>query len=70
MKRNFPITGAHLAAILSIALLLIQGARCARSAQGIEAAPEVTELSSLELLKQAFERDRGKVRLVALLSPV
>ena len=70
MKRNFPITGAHLLAILSIALLLIQGASCARSAQGVESAPEVTDLSSLEPLKQAFERDRGKVRLVALLSPV
>ena len=70
MKRNFPLTGGNLAAILSIALLLIQGASCTRSAQGIEAAPEVTDLSSLEPLKQAFERDRGKVRLVALLSPV
>jgi len=70
MKRNFPLTGGHLAAILLIALLLIQGASCTRSAQGIEAAPEVTDLSSLESLKQAFERDRGKVRLVALLSPV
>jgi len=70
MKRNFPLTGGHLAAILLIALLLIQGAGCTRSAQGIEAAPEVTDLSSLESLKQAFERDRGKVRLVALLSPV
>ena len=70
MKRNFPLTGGNLAAILSIALLLIQGASCTRSAQGIEAAPEVTDLSSLESLKQAFERDRGKVRLVALLSPV
>jgi hypothetical protein len=70
MKRNFPLTGGHLAAILLIALSLIQGASCTRSAQGIEAAPEVTDLSSLEPLKQAFERDRGKVRLVALLSPV
>jgi hypothetical protein len=70
MKGNCPLTGGHLAAILSIALLLIQGASCTRSAQGIVAAPEVTDLNSLEPLKQAFERDRGKVRLVALLSPV
>ena len=70
MKRNFPLTGGNLAAILSIALLLIQGASCTRSAKGIEAAPEVTDLSNIEPLKQAFERDRGNVRLVALLSPV
>ena len=70
MRKNCPLTGGHLAVILSIALLLIQGTSCTRSAQGIEAAPEVTDLSGLEPLKQAFERDRGKVRLVALLSPI
>jgi hypothetical protein len=70
MKRSCPLTGGHLAAIFSIALLLIQGASCTRSSQWIEAAPEVTDLGSLEPLRQAFERDRGKVRLVALLSPV
>jgi hypothetical protein len=40
MKGNCPLAGGHLAAILSIALLLIQGASCTRSAQGIVAAPE------------------------------
>lgn len=70
MKRNCSLIGGRLAVVFSIALLLIQGGSCARSVQGTGAAPEVTDLSSLEPLKQAFERDRGKVRLVALLSPV
>ncbi|HKQ79496.1 MAG TPA: hypothetical protein VJ810_37735 [Blastocatellia bacterium] len=70
MKRDCALTGGRLTVILSIALLLIQGASCTRSAQGVEPAPEVIDLNSLEPLKQAFERDQGKVRLIALLSPV
>ena len=70
MKRNCPVIFGRLTVALLIALLLIQGAGCARPAGGVGPAPDVTDLGSLEPLRQAFERDRGKVRLVALLSPV
>jgi hypothetical protein len=70
MKRDCSLTGSRPVVVLSIALLLIQGANPTRSARGIGTAPQVTDLNSLEPLRQVFERDRGKVRLVALLSPV
>jgi hypothetical protein len=56
--------------VLSIALLLVQGGSCTPPARGTGQAPGVTDLSDLEPLKQAFERDRGKLRIVTLLSPV
>jgi hypothetical protein len=56
--------------VLSIALLLVQGGSCALPARGTEEVSGVTDLSDLDPLKQAFERDRGKLRLVTLLSPV
>jgi hypothetical protein len=34
------------------------------------ATAEMTDLSNLDQLKEAFQRDRGAVRLVALLSPI
>jgi hypothetical protein len=70
MKRRIIISGAAL--VLSIACLLTQrGGSLTQPVQAISlTAAEVTDLSNLEPLKQAFQRDRGTVRLVALLSPV
>jgi hypothetical protein len=51
--------------------LLLQGGMSTRPAQAIApVVAEVTDLNSLEPLKQAFQQDRGKVRLVTLLSPI
>lgn len=69
MKRKRFIFG-RLAVVLSVALLLVHGGSCALPARGTEQASGVTDLSNLDPLKQAFERDRGKIRLVTLLSPV
>jgi hypothetical protein len=56
--------------VLSVVLFLIQGGSCALPTRGTEQASEVADLSNLDPLKQAFERDRGKLRIVMLLSPV
>lgn len=61
---------SRVAVMLSVVLLFIQGESCTRLARGTEPAAVMTDLNNLEPLKQAFVRDRGKVRLVALLSPV
>jgi len=61
---------ADVAIMFSIALFMIQCGRGAQSVQGTEPAPAMTDLNNLEPLKQVFQRDRGTVRLVALLSPV
>ena len=63
-------TIGRLAVVLSVALFLVQGGSCALPARGTEPASGMTDLSDLDPLKQAFERDRGKLRLVTLLSPV
>ncbi len=62
----------RVALILSIALLLAQSGSGARRAWATAPAPaaEMTDLNNLDQLKEAFQRDRGSVRLVALLSPV
>ena len=60
----------RLTVVLSIALLIVQGGGCTLPARGTEQTSGVTDLSDLDPLKQAFERDRGKLRLVTLLSPV
>ena len=70
MKEKYLVM-SRIAIMLSVALLLIQCESSTRLARGTEpAAAAVTNLTDLAQLKQAFERDRGKVRLVALLSPV
>lgn len=69
MKRKRLLIGSA-ALMLSCAFLLIQGAGNIRPAQATAPAAEITDLNSLEPLKQAFQRDRGKVRLVTLLSPI
>ena len=60
----------QVALIFSISLLVIGGVGCARPVQGTEPVAKMTDLNNLDQLKQAFERDRGKVRIVSLLSPV
>ena len=69
MKEKHVVMGC-VAVMFSVALLLLQGEGCARTARTIEPAVAMTDLNNLEPLKEAFKRDRGTVRLVALLSPV
>jgi hypothetical protein len=71
MKRKQLMIG-YAMVILSIAFFLIQSGIGAQPAQANAptTAAEMTDLNNLEPLKQAFQRDRGKVRLLALLSPV
>jgi hypothetical protein len=63
------IIAGYVAIILSIARLF-QGGVGARPALATEPAAEVTDLKNLEQLKEVFQRDRGTVRLVTLLSPI
>ena len=69
MKEKYLVM-SRIAIMLSVALLLIQCESSTRLARGTEPSAAVTNLTDLAQLKQVFERDRGKVRLVALLSPV
>ena len=69
MKEKYLII-SRITIILSVALLLIQCESGTRLARGTEPPAAVTNLTDLAQLKQVFEHDRGKVRLVALLSPV
>ena len=68
MKRKLMVVG-YVAMILSIALLL-QGKGSTRLARVTEPEAEMTDLKNLDQLKEMFQRDRGMVRLVTLLSPV
>lgn len=70
MKRKHILIG-YVAVMFSIGLLLQAGVDT-RPAQAIApaVAADMTDLNSLEPLKQAFQQDRGKVRLVTLLSPI
>lgn len=69
MKRRLIIIG-RMAIILLIALFITQGNSSGRTARATAPAAEVVELKNLDQLKEAFQRDRGTVRLVSLLSPV
>lgn len=64
MKQK-PMVVGYAAMILSIALLFQGG-----QARATDPAAEMTDLKGLDQLKEAFQRDRGTVRLVTLLSPV
>jgi hypothetical protein len=64
MKQRLMVVG-YAAIILSVALLFHGG-----QASTIEPAAELIDLKNLDQLKEAFQRDRGAVRLVTLLSPV
>ena len=69
MKKKHIIIG-QLALIVSIGLLIINGVGGAGPVRATEPVAKMTDLNNLDQLKQAFERDRGKVRIVSLLSPV
>jgi hypothetical protein len=60
----------RVAVVLTVAILLMQGGSCTLPARGTEQASGMTDLNSLVPLREAFERDRGNLRLVTLLSPV
>lgn len=69
MKRKQIIVSGF--ALLVSAGLVLQSAISTQPAQATTpAAAEITDLMTLEPLKQAFQRDRGTVRLVTLLSPI
>ena len=70
MKRKLMIIGC-VAMILLIAFFLVQGESSVRTVWALEPTlAEMTDLSNLDQLKEPFQRDRGTVRLVTLLSPV
>lgn len=58
--------------VISVAVLLIKSGAAERKVWATESAqaPQVTDLNNLDQLKEAYQRDRGTVRLVALLSPI
>jgi hypothetical protein len=68
MKQRLMIV-RYAAIILSIAFLF-QGEISTRPARATAPTVELTDLKNLEQLKEVFQRDRGAVRLVTLLSPV
>ena len=66
MKGRYVIAG-RVVLILSVVVLLTHCGRNASRTSGLSAISELTDLTQLQ---QAFNRDQGRVRLVALLSPV
>jgi len=68
--RGKHIVIGQVALSFSISLLICGGGGCPRPVRATEPAKKLTDLDNLDQLKQAFERDRGKVRIVSLLSPV
>ncbi len=64
------ITIGQVALIVSISFLIIGAGGYARPIRATEPVAKMTDLNNLDQLKQAFESDRGKVRIVSLLSPV
>ena len=69
MKAKHTIIG-QLALILSIGLLITGGKESVQTVRATEPVAKMIDLNNLDQLKQTFERDRGKVRIVSLLSPV
>lgn len=63
------IVPGKLVLIFLMSLLIIGVPNTPQSVRG-SGAPEMSDLNNLDQLKQVFERDRGKVRIVSLLSPV
>jgi hypothetical protein len=68
MKQQLMIMGCA-AIVLCIVLSSSQGGS-ARPVLATAPAAHVNDLKNLDQLKEAFQRDRGTVRLVSLLSPV
>ncbi len=69
MKRT-PIITLGVASLLSALFLLMHGGIGVRRAIGAGRAAGMTDLKNLDQLQQAFVNGQGKVRVVALLSPV
>ena len=57
--------------VLGLAFALLAVAGCGGSSAGADApvVDGVTELTALDQLREAFEADEGKARLILLLSP-
>lgn len=69
MKRKQIIISCF-ALMVSVGLVLQSGPSIHRAQATTPATADITDLNTLEPLKQAFQRDRGTVRLVTLLSPI
>jgi hypothetical protein len=69
MKRKLAIIGG-VVVVLCIALSCSQGDANARPALVTAPAADMKDLKNIDQLKEVFQRDRGRVRLVSLLSPV
>jgi hypothetical protein len=65
MKERYVIAGRLV--LLSIMFLLTD---CGRNAGHTNGSASVSGVTDLTQLQQAFNRDQGRVRIVALLSPV
>jgi hypothetical protein len=69
MRQTCMIAGRMVLLILSTVLLLVQCGKNTDMTNG-SGKTAVTDLSDLAQLKQVFNGGAGRVRLVALLSPV
>ena len=67
MKKGIVL--GKLALIFVMSLLIIGVPNTPQSVRG-SVASVMSDLNNLDQLKQVFERDRGQVRIVSLLSPV
>ncbi len=67
MKGNYLIA-SRLVVLLAVALVLVQCGRNSRATH--ETGVRILSLTSLDQLRQVFNGDQGRIRLVALLSPV
>ncbi|HKV40169.1 MAG TPA: hypothetical protein VJX67_13230 [Blastocatellia bacterium] len=67
MTNQYSTRRAKARHIMVVLFLVLVGAA---ARQPVRASQALSELSSLAQLRQGFEQDSGKVRVVALLSPV
>ena len=63
-KKRFRGIAALVVAIVAAGLVM------AIARRGSKQTPPMQDLSSTEQLKQQFQQDNGKVRLIALVSPI
>ncbi len=66
MHRNTKVRGLALAVTALIGVAFVTALAC----RGSNASPPMQDLSSTEQLKQKFQQVSGKVRLIALVSPI
>lgn len=69
MKRKLIFIGCTVV-FLSLALSCSYDKKSGETVLATATAADVVDLNSFDTLKEAFQRDRGTVRLVSLLSPV